>query len=151
VPGNRVAASIASGRCWNGEIDAADHMSNVVGMERDRNTGATRCPSTHPYLMPQFTITSFYTIQAGDDLSLWSLSSDAMYPNLPKGSTLHFDYFEAWDSLVKDMWVDACLNGYRNSNAGNLCREMKLVGGDIGTVKTLAQGKPTRVPIPARP
>jgi hypothetical protein len=34
-------------------------------------------------------------VKAGDNLSLWSLSSDAMYPSLPKGSTGHFDYFEA--------------------------------------------------------
>ena len=124
VAGGFLEMTMHSGRCWNGRLDSPDHRSHVVKLLR--NAGIKCCPKTHPYYMPQFTISSFYRIQAGDDLRLWSLSSDAMYPNLPKGSTSHFDYFEAWDNSVKDMWIDNCIG-----------RKLNCSGGDLGNGKQL--------------
>jgi hypothetical protein len=125
--GSRLGMSINSLKCWNGQLDSPDHRSHFSPEIRNESTGwVNKCPSTHPYLLPKFTITAFYTIRDGDDLDLWSLASDAMYPNLPKGSTLHFDYFEAWDSGVKDMWVNNCIG-----------RKLNCSGGDLGNGKQL--------------
>ena len=126
VEGGFLEMSIHSGRCWNGQLDSADHHSHVVKLLR--NGGVKRCPKTHPYYMPQFTISSFYRIRAGDDVGLWSLSSDAMHPDLPRGSTSHFDYFEAWDNSVKDMWVDNCIGRKLNCSGGDLGNGQQLKG-----------------------
>jgi hypothetical protein len=126
VVGGFVEMSIQSGRCWNGQLDSADHRSHLVNLLR--NGSARSCPSSHPYYMPQFTISSFYHIRDGDDLDLWSLSSDAMYPKLPRGSTSHFDYFEGWDETVKAMWVDHCIGRKLNCSGGDLGNGQQLKG-----------------------
>ena len=120
--GQKIAMRIQSLECWNGQLDSPDHRSHFANM------GATKCPSTHPYLVPQFTIAAFYTIGSGDDVGQWSLSSDSMFPNLPKGATLHFDYFEAWDVLVKDMWVNNCVGKLLNCSGGDLGNGKQLIG-----------------------
>ena len=147
--GSRLAMTISSLKCWNGQLDSPDHRSHFSPEISNASTDwKNKCPSTHPYLLPKFTITSFYTVGSGDDLNLWSLSSDAMYPNLPRGTTVHFDYFEAWDTLVKDMWVDNCVG-----------RKLNCSGGDLGNGKQLrgasqpeyGWSNPTRlVPVAAR-
>jgi hypothetical protein len=127
--GQKLEMRIQSLKCWNGQLDSADHRSHFAPMISDASTGwKKKCPSSHRYLPPQFTISAFYTIGSGDDVGLWSLSSDAMHPNLPKGSTLHFDYFEAWDVLVKDMWVDNCVGKLLNCSGGDLGNGKQLKG-----------------------
>jgi hypothetical protein len=123
--GSRAEMAISSLKCWDGvNLDTADHMSHLSGMA----TGGV-CPSTHPYLIPQFTISAFFTVKAGDDPALWSLASDAMYPNLPRGATLHFDYWEAWDADVKNMWwEDGCIGMRLNCSAGDLGNGKRLKG-----------------------
>jgi hypothetical protein len=127
--GQQIGMRIQSLRCWNGQLDSADHRSHFALEDFSASTGwVKKCPSTHPYLVPQFTIAAFYTIRAGDDLNLWSLSSDAMFPNLPRGSTIHFDYFEAWDVGVKDMWVQNCIGKMLNCSGGDLGNGKQLKG-----------------------
>jgi hypothetical protein len=127
--GQQLEMRIQSLKCWNGALDSPDHRSHFAPMVNNATTNWTnRCPSSHPYLTPQFTIGVFYKIAAGDDVGLWSLSSDSMYPNLPKGSTIHFDYFEAWDVLVKDMWVDNCIGKKLNCSGGDLGNGKQLKG-----------------------
>jgi hypothetical protein len=146
--GSKLGMSVQSLKCWNGQLDSADHRSHLSGMVRDASTDwVAKCPSTHPYLLPQFTITSFYTILPGDDLSAWSLSSDAMFPALPKGTTLHFDYFEAWDSGVKAMWMDNCIGKKLNCSGGDLGNGKQLKG---ASQPAYGWANPTpRVPVPA--
>ena len=121
--GSKVEMTMASLKCWNGQLDSPDHMSHLAGM-----ASPTSCPQSHRYLLPQFTISAFFTVGTGDDPSMWRLSSDAMYPSAPRGSTLHFDYFEAWDTLVKDMWVANCVDKKLNCSAGNLGNGKTLRG-----------------------
>jgi hypothetical protein len=71
-------------------------------------------------VIPTFTMGSYYTVTAGDNLNLWKLSSDDMHPNLPHGSTFHADFWMAWDATVKKMWHDGCINQLLSCNAGNL-------------------------------
>lgn len=125
--GTKLELSIQSAKCWNGQLDSADHMSHLSPQVSNASTGwKKKCPSTHPYLLPQFTISSFYTIRTGDDVSLWTLSSDMK--GMPRGSSLHFDYFEAWDNSVKSMWMDNCIGKKLNCSGGDLGNGKQLRG-----------------------
>jgi hypothetical protein len=139
--GSKLEITVASLKCWNGQLDSSDHMAHLSGM-----AAGSVCPSTHPYLLPQFTISAFYTVRSGDDVSKWSLSSDSMYPNLPRGGTLHFDYFEAWDSGVKSMWMANCIGKKLNCSAGNLGNGKALKGASQPSYGWLNPSP--RVPIP---
>jgi hypothetical protein len=118
--GNRLGAVIEAPECWDGKnLDSADHRSHVA--YADYGTwGYKKCDAAHPYVIPTFTLGAWYSIVAGDDTSKWSLSSDAMFPNLPKGSTLHADWFGAWDNTAMAMWTDNCINKMLNCSGGNL-------------------------------
>lgn len=121
--GAKLVALVDTPKCWDGKnLDVADHRSHLSDMV------SGKCPATHPYLIPQFTLGAHYTVAAGDDVGLWSLSSDAMHPELPKGSTFHADYFEAWDESVKHMWQDNCINKKLNCSGGDLGNGQQLKG-----------------------
>lgn len=127
--GSHLVVSINTPKCWDGRhLDTPDHRGHVALPHRERDHGLVRCPKTHPYYMPQFTLSIFYRVGEGDDLDLWELSSDHMYPNLPKGATLHADYFEAWDNEVKDMWLDNCIGRKLNCSGGDLGNGRQLKG-----------------------
>jgi hypothetical protein len=149
--GTQFEMVVASPRCWNGtELDSTDHMSHLTGMVRNASTNyVTKCPTTHPYYAPQFTISAFYTVGPSDDPALWKLSSDAMFPSMKRGATLHFDYFEAWDNTVKQMWIDGCINSHLNCSGGDLGNGKQLKG---AAQPTYGWKNPTHlVPIPTPP
>lgn len=148
VVGGYLEMSIQSLKCWNGQLDSADHRSHLAPTLTNQ---PNHCPSSHPYLIPQFTQSAFYLLKTGDDLDLFSVSSDAMYPNLPKGSTAHFDYFEGWDVSVKVEWTDNCIRLYRNASGGDLCDKRALSGAESGTVRIEAAKFPHRVLVPVNP
>lgn len=127
--GSHLVVTIHTPTCWDGRnLDSPDHRSHMAGLQRNRNTGRAFCPKTHPYYLPQFTLGVFYRVGEGDDVRLWELSSDHMYPNLPKGATLHADYFEAWDNDVKAMWIDNCIGKKLNCSGGDLGNGEQLKG-----------------------
>lgn len=87
-----------------------------------------------------------YRVEAGDDLSLWRLSSDAMHPELPHGSTFHADYFEAWDNDVKMMWQTHCIDRLLSCTGGDLGNGKQLIG---AAQPSYGKVQPNRlVPIP---
>jgi len=127
--GSHLVVSINTPKCWDGRnLDSADHRSHLASIRRWPQTSIIRCPKTHPYYLPQFTLGIFYRIGEGDDVGLWELASDHMYPNLPKGATLHADYFEAWDNSVKAMWIDNCIGKKLNCSGGDLGNGRQLKG-----------------------
>ena len=134
--GDRLNYPIRMKAYWDGIADALGvndrrflpvyHFAEPVS---NASTGwVKKCPSTHPYLIPQFTIGAFYSIGSGDDVSLWKLSSDM--PGMYRGQSVHFDYLEAWDTLVKDMWEDNCIGKKLNCSGGDLGNGKQLVGAD---------------------
>lgn len=128
-PGAKLLAIIHAPECWDGKnLDSPNHRDHVS--YRD-STG--KCPATHPFLMPKFTMTADYSVEKGDDLKQWMLSSDLMHPELPHGMTYHADYLEGWDPFVKAMWTDGCIN-----------KKLNCSGGDLGNGKQL---KNAAVPI----
>ncbi len=44
------------------------------------------------------------------------------------GSSLHADWFGAWDPAIQSRWFNSCLMGLRSSNNGNLCDGQSLSG-----------------------
>jgi len=119
VTGGQIGAVIKAPACWDGKnLDSANHRDHVAYAAY--YNGIYKCPTTHPYVIPGFTLQAWYTIAAGDDLKLWSLASDAMHPELPHGSTFHADFFMAWDPTVHDMWESNCLDKLLNCSAGVL-------------------------------
>ena len=127
--GTKLVALMNTPKCWDGKnLDSADHRSHLADkMLRDAQ-GVDYCPPDHPILIPQFTLGVHYSVVAGDNLTLWHLSSDEMHPELPKGSTFHADYFEAWDEGVKRMWQDNCINKKLNCSGGDLGNGQQLKG-----------------------
>jgi hypothetical protein len=126
--GNQVGAVIEAPECWDGKnLDTPDHRSHVAYASYG-TWGYLKCPSTHPYNIPAFTLGAWYTVAAGDNTSLWELSSDHMAPGQPKGHTFHADFFMAWDPAVHDMWWQNCINKLLNCSAGQLGNGKELKG-----------------------
>ncbi len=128
--GNRLGATINAPECWNGkDLDSPDHRSHMA-YATFGDWGYLRCPKTHPYVIPTFTLSSWYTVDANLDrsgtwtekTSTWYLSSDRM-PGMPAsrpGSTFHSDWFGAWDDDILDMWHKNCIDKLLNCTAGDL-------------------------------
>jgi hypothetical protein len=124
-------ARIEAPNCWDGKnLDSASHRSHVAYATYG-DWGYPRCPTTHPYVIPTFTMQIQYTIGAGDDTRLWHYSSDEMMPGTAPGTTFHGDWFGAWDPVVQAMWTDNCINKNLDCSAGNLGNgySMKMYSG----------------------
>lgn len=120
--GRQLNAVINTPQCWDGvNLDSADHRSHLAEMKRDASTGyELKCPTTHPYLIPQFTMGVVYSIEAGDDPSSWYLSSDHMLPNMVPGASFHSDYFEGWEDSIRLRWEAGCIDKMLNCSDGDL-------------------------------
>lgn len=131
--GNRIGFIIQGPACWDGvNLDTPDHRSHVSYASYG-GWGYLKCDAQHPYVMPELTLATWYTVTAGDDLSLWHFSSDEMHPELAHGKTGHADYFEAWSKPIKDMWEANCINLLLNCNSGDLGNGKKLKGAGVPT------------------
>jgi hypothetical protein len=153
--GAQLGAIIEAPSCWDGKnLDTPNHRDHVAYTSDDsRGDGVKRCPATHPYLIPTFTLGAWYTMTAGDDLSLFSLSSDAMHPELPKGTTFHADFFMAWDPAVHDMWWQNCISLMLNCSGGDLGNGKQLKGAQQPYYNGFLNWKNpnARVAVPAAP
>ena len=135
-PGNRIGMLIAAPHCWDGKrLDSPDHRAHMAHHSYG-NWGYARCPATHPFLVPTFTLGVWYTVDEDLDRSgqwsagtkTWHLSSDAMPGEPPRrpGTTLHSDWFGAWDDDVMAAWTAHCINKMLNCSSANLGNGWKL-------------------------
>lgn len=116
--GSRLGAVINAPSCWDGKtLDSANHRSHV-SFPSYGSWGYLKCPSTHPYVIPTFTMGAWFKVDA--NMKNWKLSSDAMLPGAAPGSTFHADFFMAWDPTVKKLWHDNCIDKLLNCSAGEL-------------------------------
>lgn len=133
-PGQWLSASISTPECWNGvDLDARDHRSHLATMIRNASTNwKNTCPSTHPWIIPRFTMGVGYSIETGDDPTLWTLASDHMQPAAIRrpGATFHSDYFEAWEDDIRHRWEAGCIDKMLNCSDG-----------DLGDGQVMARGK----------
>lgn len=128
--GNRLGVVINGPECWDGKsLDTADHRSHMAYPDYG-SWGYQKCPDTHPYVIPAFTLGAWYTTDADLDRSgqwnanktTWRLSSDVMAGMAPKrpGTTMHADWFGAWDDDVMKMWNGNCIDKLLNCSGGDL-------------------------------
>ena len=141
--GARLGAVLSAPPCWNGmELDSKDHRSHMAWTAQD-GYGHAVCPKSHPYIVPQFTLASWYTVDA--TLADWFLASDRM-PGMAAavpGTTLHSDWFGAWEDSVQARWTANCIE-----------KMLSCSGGDLGDGSQLAtaagydypHGRPLRDP-----
>jgi len=126
--GNQVGAVIEAPECWDGKrLDSPDHRSHVAYATYG-TWGYLKCPSTHPYNIPTFTMGAWYSVEREDDPTRWVLSSDHMAPGQPSGYTFHADWFGAWDNTVQSVWWNNCINKLLSCNSGNLGNGSQLKG-----------------------
>ena len=134
--GSSIYANTVAPHCWDGKyLDSPDHRSHMAYGSYG-TTGTYKCPSTHPYLIPQEENKAQYMVTAdmigtrsdGSKYSRVRLASDAMLPGAKPGATLHADYMEAWVSSAKTMWMDNCIDKALNCSGGDLGNGKQLIG-----------------------
>lgn len=128
--GSRLLGEVFFPSCWNGrDLDSADHRSHMAFPTRDPNMGNLRCPDTHPVHLVEITEIVFYppaTDQAG-----WRLSSD-IAAGATDGTTLHADWFGAWDPDTLERWHTHCIREMRNCGSSQLGDGYSLSGSAAG-------------------
>jgi hypothetical protein len=115
--------TFAAPDCWDGKnLDSADHRSHMAYQAHDGTAGPARCPASHPYLLPQFTLSATWKMRPGDDLAQWRLASDQMpgMPALPPGASMHSDWFGAWDPETLRTWTANCIDAKKSCVDGDL-------------------------------
>lgn len=149
--GARFSVTIVAPACWNGlHLDSVNHRNHVSYHVRNPNTGVNACPVTHPYVVPQFTLTSIWPVtpelKAAATAGTLRFSSDDQVPTAPHGTTFHSDWWGAWDDVVKQAWeVDGCIDKLLNCADGDLGIGKKMKN----TLSTTQFPSGTiRVPIP---
>jgi hypothetical protein len=130
-PGARLGAVVDSPSCWDGtNLDSPDHRSHLAYPSYGW-WGYLKCPTTHQFIIPRFTMGAWYgtddtldrsgTWEPGKTVT-WHLSSDVVPGSLPSrpGSTFHADWFGAWDPTVQATWTENCIDKMLNCSAGDL-------------------------------
>jgi hypothetical protein len=155
--GDQLIADIVFPDCWDGRyLDTPDHRSHVAYAGYG-SWGYLKCPSTHPYVIPQTTNKYSFTVTAdmigtradGTKFSRVRLSSDHMKANAKPGETLHGDYMEQWVGEAKRMWHDHCIEKGLDCSGGDLGNGLQLAG---ASQPAYGWGNPNpRSPVPARP
>jgi hypothetical protein len=149
--GKHLGVVTAAPECWDGKnLDSPDHQSHM-GFRVRTPEGVNLCPEDHPWVIPHFSMVAWYTIDQTLDLTgnpSWFLSSDDMNnddkPDMKPGTTLHADWFGAWDDDVMKTWTDNCIDRKLSCNAGDLGngKAMKMFKGFTWTAD------PRVVPLP---
>lgn len=113
--GNWLRASAAFPQCWDGKnLDSPDHRAHIAFPVQ------SYCPPTHPYKFPEVAVSVHFRTDANFLAGKWRLSADEMQPEKPAGSSLHFDYWEAWSPTLKDLWQKNCIDGRLSCSTGNV-------------------------------
>lgn len=103
--GTDVIGIVGFPECHNGQLDSGDHRSHFTYKQHD-----TPCPASHPHLVSTITLNIWFHNPGNSEN--WYLDSDRMseFPEQWKadGSTLHADWFGAWDREVLATWVNNC-------------------------------------------
>lgn len=113
-------------QCWDGRnLDSADHRSHMSYPAPNYPYG---CPSTHPVALPEVQFSVSYTVQAGDDLRAWRLSSDRYDTTQPGGYSNHSDWINGWKPEVMDVWIQKCVRAGMDCK-GALLGDGRALGG----------------------
>jgi hypothetical protein len=122
---NRIGIVGMAPDCWDGKnLDSPNHRNHMAYADYG-SQGYLKCPTTHPNLIPQFQMATWYTVDA--NLGTWRLTSDEM-SGQPAGSTYHADFFMAWDPSVHRMFHDNCIDKLLSCSGGDLGNGKQLIG-----------------------
>ena len=88
--------------CSNGKHDSADHRSHMAYAVR-QSDGTWQCPTTHKKPVPALSMNVHFPIPTASGKV--RLSSGA-------ASTIHADFFNAWDQQKLAALVRSCINAY---------------------------------------
>ena len=123
--GQGLFASVTFPQCWDGvNLDSANHRNHLAYVVYGQ--GPVHCPLTHPILVPEVALIIKYTHDGNSNN--WYLSSDRMPGMLhSNGTTLHADWFGAWDPPTLAEWMRNCINGMRSCSGGQLGDGLDLV------------------------
>ena len=144
--GDRLGVVLVAPDCWDGKnLDSPDHRSHMAYRTYADGSGRPMCPSTHPYIIPQFQLSAWYTTDT--TAPNWYLSSDRMPGMAPMdpGTTAHADWFGAWEDSILDLWTANCIDKLLSCNSGDLGNgeQIKTIAGyDFGTKTVLADIPP---------
>ena len=116
---NRIGVRLSAPDCWDGKnLDSPDHRSHV-SYGSYGSWGFYKCPVSHPFVIPAFTMAAWFTQAKGETYSLVSDGMDTS-PGHKRGDTFHADFFMAWDPVVHEMWEKNCIEKMLNCSAGDL-------------------------------
>jgi hypothetical protein len=81
-----------------------DHRSHMVDAVQSQDTGVVKCPSTHPYPVPMLQTNFQFPIPPTRGTVKLSSGTGAY-------STMHADFFNAWQEGTLEDLVARCING----------------------------------------
>jgi Domain of unknown function (DUF1996) len=105
--------------CSNGKLDSADHRSHMAYAVR-QSDGTRRCPTTHPKPVPALSMNVHFPLPTASGKV--TLSSGA-------ASTIHADFFNAWNQHKLAALVRSCINAYPFSTKNPKPAQCKATGG----------------------
>ena len=144
--GARLGVQLGAPDCWDGrELDSPDHRAHMsFTVYKD---GVAQCPVTHPWRIPTFHFIIWYQVGSGLDGAYFSSDRMPGMPAMPAGSTVHADWFGAWDDDTLKRWLAGCIDRFLNCSGGDLGDGMQIKGASQPSYGfTNPRG---RVPIPA--
>jgi hypothetical protein len=115
--GEAVIGSVQFPACWDGvNIDSPDHRLHMAYIYYDN--GVPTCPATHPVHLPHIEEKFWFyppsTTMRVPQLYLSSDRHDGMTHR--NGSTLHADWFGAWDKDAENLWFNNCIKAAKGCN-----------------------------------
>lgn len=107
-------------QCWDGvRLDAPDHKAHMAYPEY-RSDARSRCPASHPVMLPIITEIFRWPVQAGANPAFWRLTSD-MYPITTRGGfSAHADWMNGWSSAELETIVTRCLQASKDCGVNAL-------------------------------
>ncbi len=115
--GESVIGSVIFPGCWDGQhIDSPDHRSHMSYIYYDN--GVPTCPQTHPVHLPHIEEKFWFAApSATRRVPALYLSSDRHDSMIHQnGSTLHADWFGAWDKDAENLWFNNCIKAAKGCN-----------------------------------
>ncbi len=104
--------NIAAPDCSNGKLDSTDHRSHMA-YAVEQTSGTRVCPGTHPIPVPALNWSLYFPIPTTTGKVTLS-SGDA--------STMHGDFWNAWDQKKLEYLVRHCINEFTTPEAMPECK-----------------------------
>jgi hypothetical protein len=118
--GDRVQLIVIFPQCWDGKhLDSPDHKSHMAYPDYSNAANGSKCPSSHPVVVPEITEEFFWPVPKGDRSSTWHISSD-MDVSKPGGLSAHADWMMGWDVDVMKGFVTRCLQASKDCQVNGI-------------------------------